>query len=442
MAAYSDGVDEARTAIHREKERRARGVAANKHNSRNNLRFYLPLDEGEEMAYCCLERHRGEKVTAFHLHREDTGAFILACSCASDMEGPFKFHTLTDSHLRTMDAIPAAADSAVYLGMMDINFIGTEFVVRDHRWDDAMSARFSHELGLTVYETNVSGRAPNSMKVVVPRLHADQVTEENSPDTSLSERFAKVNTTRVRGSRLKRWFPRTAQFVAARRGSAGDAPLRIAASTPTAGGLSRSFSNVKKADAEDDEGTQEYCALEGDEMLDMTIFHTKKPVRATASMVFVRPDTVPVVAGLERRAPRVDVELQRPREARVEEELFADAARRGHQGGHDDQGGRPRLPPLRQDVQVPLQPRLPRPVLAARRARRRGDDVRQEARRDLGRGVRYSSVRRRAVAYTRGSRRELRRGSCSRRWRSSRSGGGATRSPVLDGGNIQRDVNL
>ena len=237
------------------------------------------------MAYCCLERHRGEKVTAFHLHREDTGAFILACSCASDMEGPFKFHTLTDSHLRTMDAIPAAADSAVYLGMMDINFIGTEFVVRDHRWDDAMSARFSHELGLTVYETNVSGRAPNSMKVVVPRLHADQVTEENSPDTSLSERFAKVNTTRVRGSRLKRWFPRTAQFVAARRGSAGDAPLRIAASTPTAGGLSRSFSNVKKADAEDDEGTQEYCALEGDEMLDMTIFHTKKPVRATASMV-------------------------------------------------------------------------------------------------------------------------------------------------------------
>ena len=167
MAAYSDGVDEARTAIHREKERRARGVPANNHNSRNNLRFYLPLDEGEEMAYCCLERHRGEKVTAFHLHREDTGAFILACSCASDMEGPFKFHTLTDSHLRTMDAIPAAADSAVYLGMMDINFIGTEFVVRDHRWDDAMSARFSHELGLTVYETNVSGRAPNSMKVVV-----------------------------------------------------------------------------------------------------------------------------------------------------------------------------------------------------------------------------------------------------------------------------------
>ena len=30
------------------------------------------------MAYCGLERHRGERVTAFHLHREDTGAFILA----------------------------------------------------------------------------------------------------------------------------------------------------------------------------------------------------------------------------------------------------------------------------------------------------------------------------------------------------------------------------
>ena len=247
---------------------------------RTRCRFYLPLDEGEEMAYCCLERHRGEKVTAFHLHREDTGAFILACSCASDMEGPFKFHTLTDSHLRRMEDIPSAADSAVYLGMMEINFLGTEFVVRDHRWDDPSGTRFSHELGLTVYETNVSGRAPNSMKVVVPRLHADQITADNAPDLSLSDRFAKVNTTRVRGGKLKRWFPKTAAFVARRRGSAADAPLRIAASTPTAGpgAINRSFSNIKRSDAEDDEDAQEYCALEGDEMLDMTVFHTKKPV--------------------------------------------------------------------------------------------------------------------------------------------------------------------
>ena len=62
MADFDNGagsVEEARRQIHLEKEK-----------------WYLPLDEGEEMAYCCVQRHRGEKVTAFHLHREDTGAFL------------------------------------------------------------------------------------------------------------------------------------------------------------------------------------------------------------------------------------------------------------------------------------------------------------------------------------------------------------------------------
>lgn len=197
------------------------------------------------------------------------------------MEGEFKFHTLTDSHLRTMAAIPESADSAVYLGSMEINFLGTEFVVRDHRGNHTPTMMFSHELGLTVYESNVSGRSPNSMKVVVPRLHANQITEENSPDASLSDRYAKVAKTKFRGSRFKRWFPRTANFVARRRsfGDENGPPLRIAASTPTAGGtIQRSFSNIKNADKDEDGDVQEYCALEGDEMMDMQIFHTKKPV--------------------------------------------------------------------------------------------------------------------------------------------------------------------
>lgn len=37
--------------------------------------------------YCSLERHRGEHVTSFHLHRDDTGEFLLACSVNSDLLG-------------------------------------------------------------------------------------------------------------------------------------------------------------------------------------------------------------------------------------------------------------------------------------------------------------------------------------------------------------------
>jgi hypothetical protein len=32
--------------------------------------------------------HRGRSVTAFNLHRDDTGEFLLACSMAADGLGP------------------------------------------------------------------------------------------------------------------------------------------------------------------------------------------------------------------------------------------------------------------------------------------------------------------------------------------------------------------
>ena len=37
--------------------------------------------------YCSLERHRGEHVTSFHLNRDDTGEFLLACSVDASLQG-------------------------------------------------------------------------------------------------------------------------------------------------------------------------------------------------------------------------------------------------------------------------------------------------------------------------------------------------------------------
>ena len=91
------------------------------------------------------------------------------------MEGDFKFHTLTDSHLRGWDDIPASADAASFLGTNAVNFVGTQFLAKDHRNGDAATGEFSLELGLTAYDPNVSGRAPNAMKVVIPRLTPDRV---------------------------------------------------------------------------------------------------------------------------------------------------------------------------------------------------------------------------------------------------------------------------
>lgn len=42
---------------------------------------------GRAQVYCSLERHRGEHVTSFHLNRDDTGEFLLACSVDSSLHG-------------------------------------------------------------------------------------------------------------------------------------------------------------------------------------------------------------------------------------------------------------------------------------------------------------------------------------------------------------------
>ncbi|CAB1121553.1 unnamed protein product [Ectocarpus sp. CCAP 1310/34] len=128
-------------------------------------RYYRPPPPSEDMVYCSLERHRGEHVTSFHLNRDDTGEFLLACSVDANLQGPMLFHTLQDTHLRELKDIPTSSDSAVYLGCMFPNLLGTEFRQLDHRVDPRDSAAMEYvkekgrnELSAVVYEPNVMGR--------------------------------------------------------------------------------------------------------------------------------------------------------------------------------------------------------------------------------------------------------------------------------------------
>ncbi|CAM9811101.1 unnamed protein product [Scytosiphon promiscuus] len=144
-------------------------------------RYYRPPPPSEDMVYCSLERHRGEHVTSFHLNRDDTGEFLLACSVDSSLQGPMLFHTLQDTHLRELKDIPTSSDSAVYMGCMLPNLLGTEFRQLDHRVDPRDSAKMEYvkdkgknELFAVVYEPNVMGRVPNAMKVLLRRPVATQ----------------------------------------------------------------------------------------------------------------------------------------------------------------------------------------------------------------------------------------------------------------------------
>jgi hypothetical protein len=130
-----------------------------------------------------VERLIGETVTAFNFHQEDTGAFLLACSCANDTKGIFIFHTLQDSHLRSFQELPQHEDSAVYLGQMIPNFFGTEYTLVDHQ------QKRRNELGFIEYSTNVLGRIPNFLKVAFPK-QAQGVNKEEEV----------VNTTRARAA--------------------------------------------------------------------------------------------------------------------------------------------------------------------------------------------------------------------------------------------------
>jgi hypothetical protein len=135
----------------------------------------------QHLVHGCIERLRGPTVTAFNFHREDTGEFLLACSCVNEATGVFVFHTLQDSHLREFKDLPQNEDSAVYLGQMSPNFIGTEFTLLDHQ------QKRRNELGFIEYTSNVLGRVPNFLKCVFPRPGKASDEEYGDADESASD---------------------------------------------------------------------------------------------------------------------------------------------------------------------------------------------------------------------------------------------------------------
>ncbi|TMW58210.1 hypothetical protein Poli38472_011798 [Pythium oligandrum] len=155
-------------------------IQAKKFIHQHKEKFYRPPAPlpNKQLVNGCVERLVGETVTAFNFHREDTGEFLLACSCLNEKTGVFVFHTLQDSHLRGFRDLPQSEDSAVYLGQMVPNFLGTEFTLLDHQ------QKRRNEIGFIEYSTNVLGRVPNFLKVAFPKQRTLEETENEDEQGS------------------------------------------------------------------------------------------------------------------------------------------------------------------------------------------------------------------------------------------------------------------
>eukprot|EP00903_Cladosiphon_okamuranus_P018847 g17335.t1 len=249
-------------------------------------RYYRPPPPSEDMVYCSLERHRGERVTSFHLNRDDTGEFLLACSVDASLQGPMLFHTLQDTHLRELRDIPTSSDSAVYLGCMLPNLLGTEFRQLDHRVDPRDSGAMEYikdkgknELSAVVYEPNVMGRVPNAMKVLLRRPVATQssgsdgLTADNEGDDGDGEgqgagshRQWGVNVERGVWDEpiIKRWEDAKNRHKPAFRPSS---PLKT---------FRNIFKNFESDNPEEQRANQHYATL-GSEGSDIITFETLSP---------------------------------------------------------------------------------------------------------------------------------------------------------------------
>jgi len=112
-------------------------------------KWYLsPVEASDDVVYCYVERIRGNSVTAFNLHREDTGEYMFSCSCDSSMQGEMIFHTMKDSHLRELKHIHKSEDAAAYLGCAVSNAWGTEFTFHDHKGQPWIENKELRELGV------------------------------------------------------------------------------------------------------------------------------------------------------------------------------------------------------------------------------------------------------------------------------------------------------
>ncbi|GMI44046.1 hypothetical protein TrCOL_g5391, partial [Triparma columacea] len=86
LSRYGGDVEmkETRRLIHRQKERW----------------YTSPSGAQDDLVYCYVERKRGQHVTSFNLHREDTGKYMFTASFRADMTGTIVFHTYPDAHMR------------------------------------------------------------------------------------------------------------------------------------------------------------------------------------------------------------------------------------------------------------------------------------------------------------------------------------------------------
>ena len=161
-------------------------------------RLYEPPDH-MDMVYGYIQRFRGPKMISFHLRRESDGKFVMACSVRRDGKGPFIFHMC--KHVKdkgTLDKVPQTKGSNDYMGVMVQNLWGTEFVIHDYRVPARINKRRAptHELGMVLYEKNILGRVPNSLKGALPRFDGMHISNSKQRHT-ISERLKKKKKKRA-----------------------------------------------------------------------------------------------------------------------------------------------------------------------------------------------------------------------------------------------------
>ena len=97
-------------------------------------------------------------------------------------------------YYRFAASLSAEATSSQYLGVMSSNFAGTQFTMHDYRVPKPKDRNAAiHELGVVLYETNITGRVPNSLRALVPRWDEQYMDTEQT--AKLVERWQTLKAT-------------------------------------------------------------------------------------------------------------------------------------------------------------------------------------------------------------------------------------------------------
>lgn len=147
--------------------------------------------EEEEWTLGYIRRCVGEKVTAWHFHKQN-GEFMMAASMASNAKGICVFSTVNNTFkLSDVNSIPRKASSPVYLGCMSYKKMGRYFDLWDYRVSDPTDKEHTttkiYDIMHLRYETNVLARVPNVMKVVLERHNEHDAV--NAHWKTLSDRY-------------------------------------------------------------------------------------------------------------------------------------------------------------------------------------------------------------------------------------------------------------